>query len=79
MRRTFEACIIIQLISIKLKCTAIQCYKNFYGHFSVQIWARYNMRGETGSSSFVVWNAWLVQYCTKVTETVIIKYHTLFL
>ena len=37
MRGAFETCIIIQLISIKLKRTAIQCYKNFYGHFSVQI------------------------------------------
>ena len=27
----------MQLISIKLKRRAVQCYKNFYGHFSVQI------------------------------------------
>ena len=26
-----------------MKCTSVESYRKFYGHFSVQIWARYSI------------------------------------
>ena len=53
----------IQLTLIKLKCVDVQCFKNFYGHFSVQICARYMFGGNLANVDCVT-----IGHCTKYVD-----------